>query len=121
MGVLAWIVGLVAAVGFAMSGSAKVTGQAMMEASREKFGFADNLWKGLGGLEMLGALGLVIGLFSDDNSLEFIGFFAAVGLIITMIGALIYHVRAGDPPKELMGAAIMLALVVLYIVAIGAR
>ena len=121
MGVVAWIVGLVVALGFVMSGAGKILGNAMMDASRDKFGFADNMWKGLGGLEVLGAVGVIIGLLSDNNNLEWIGFLAAIGLIITMVGALVYHAKENDPPKEMVGAAMMLILTVVYIIAIGAR
>ena len=121
MGVVAWIVGLIAVAGFTMSGMAKIRGLAMMNESRDKFGIADTMWKGLGGLEVLGALGLIIGLLSDENNLEFLGFFAAIGLIITMVGALVFHVRAGDPPKEMGGAIVMLVMCIIYIIAIGAR
>ena len=120
MGVVAWIVGLLAAAGFVMSGMAKISGQAMMEASRTKFGFAEQQWKGLGGLEVLGAVGVVLGLLTDGN-LEILGYLAAMGLIITMIGALVHHQRAGDEPKEMVGAAVMLVLCVVYIIAIVVR
>lgn len=120
MGVLAWIVGLIVAAGFAMSGGAKIQGVAMMNESRDKFGFSDGMWKGLGGLEVLGAIGVIIGLVSDGNT-EWIGVFAAIGLIVTMVGALVYHARAGDEPKEMGPAAMLLLLSIAYIVLLAVR
>ena len=120
MAVVAWIVGLILIVGFGMSGVMKIMGQPMAVEMAEKLGFS-NLRQAIGGLELLGAVGVLIGLLTDGRDAELIGLFAAVGLILTMIGAVVYHVRAGDGPKDFAPALVMAALAVLYVIAIGAR
>lgn len=119
MNVVAWIVGLVLTAGFMMSGAMKLMGQPMAMEMAEKLGFT-KLRQAIGGAEVAGAVGVFIGLLSDGGT-EWLGFLAAIGLIATMVGAIVYHARAGDKPKEMMPAAVMGALAVLYIVAIGAR
>lgn len=120
MGVLAWIVGLVLAIGFVMAGLAKLRGIADMNATRDRLGVSESLWRAIGGLEILGAVGVFIGLL-DDGGIEWIGVLAALGLIITMIGAVVYHRRAGDPSKEMMPPVVMLVLAVLYIILLAVR
>lgn len=120
MAVVAWIVGLVLTIGFGMSGVMKVIGKPMAVEMAEKLGFS-NLRHAVGAAEMLGAVGIFIGLLFDGRSLELIGLFAAVGLILTMIGAVVFHVQAGEGPKDFAPALVMAALCVLYVVAIGAR
>ena len=65
---------------------------------------------------MLGAVGVFIGVITAD--LEWIGLLAGFGLIALMIGAVVYHNRAGDPPKEMAPAVMMMGLSVLYIIAL---
>ena len=120
MGVLAWIVGLVLAAGFVMAGLAKLRGKADLNATRDRLGVSESLWRAIGGLEILGAVGVFIGLL-DDGGVEWIGVLAALGLIIITIGAAAHHRRAGDPPKELVPAAVMLVLAVLYVILLAAR
>ncbi|MEM7323561.1 MAG: DoxX family protein [Actinomycetota bacterium] len=121
MGVLAWIVGLLLAAGIAMAGVSKLRGDAAMVETQERFGMSAGLFRIIGGLEVLAAIGLIIGLFTDGQNAEWIGFLAAVGLILLLIGAVVSHARAGDPPSGWVPAIVMLALSVLYIIFIGAR
>ncbi|MGH1492415.1 MAG: DoxX family protein [Acidimicrobiales bacterium] len=120
MGVLAWIVGLLLAAGFIAAGASKVMGAPMMVQMRDRLGLSDGLLKGIGGLEILGGVGVFIGLLSSGDA-ELLGTAAAIGLIAMMIGAVVYHVRAGDPPKELVGSIMMLVLAILYIILLAAR
>ncbi len=120
MAVVAWIVGLILIVGFGMSGVMKIVGQSTAVEMAEKLGFS-NLRQAIGGLELLGAIGVFIGLVTEGRTVEPIGVFAAVGLILTMIGAVVYHVRGGDGPKDSAPAVVMAVLAVLYVIAIGTR
>ncbi len=120
MNVVAWIVGLLLAGGFIMAGAAKVRGVEQMVASRDRLGISPNLFTAVGGLEILGAIGLIIGLTGDGN-VELLGTLAAIGLIIVTAGAIVYHRRAADPPQEMMPAAVMLVLSILYVVLLAIR
>ncbi|MGI9606850.1 MAG: DoxX family protein [Acidimicrobiales bacterium] len=119
MGALAWIAGILLILLLLMAGTMKITEHEMSLDVARRLGVPDQMWTYIGGAEVLGAIGLFLGLLGGD--LEFIGLIAAVGVIALMAGALIYHQRAGDPPKEMLGPLVGLLLTILYVVAIGAR
>ena len=68
-------------------------------------------YKRIGALELLAALGLLIGLVE-----AWIGLAAAVGLVFLMTGACITHLRNGDGPREIAPAVAMTAGLVSYLV-----
>lgn len=118
MTVLEWITAIILAVGFVMSGAMKLSGQKMALEMAEKLGVG-NLRMLIGGAEVLGGIGVIIGAAVSD--LEWLGVLAAIGLIALMIGAVVYHQRAGDKPKDMMPAGVMLVLAVVYIIALFAN
>ncbi|WP_326829945.1 DoxX family protein [Streptosporangium sp. NBC_01810] len=63
-----------------------------------------------GGLEILGAVGLVIGLW-----IEGLGIAAAAGLALLMAGAVLYHVKARDTAKNTSASLVLLVLSVVTI------
>jgi hypothetical protein len=56
-------------------------------------------------LELAGAVGVLVGI-----AVEALGLAAAAGLVLTSLGAIAAHVRASDPPKALVPAAVGLVL-----------
>lgn len=120
MGVLAWITGVVLTLGFLASGGAKLTKQKMAADVAQRLGYT-NLLVPIGAAEIAGAVGVFIGLLSDDKGLEWLGLLGGVGLLVTMVGAVIYHLRGGDAPKEAAPAGVLAVLCVLYLIAIMAR
>ncbi len=71
----------------------------------------------IGVAEVLAAAGVFIGAAVTD--LEWLGAAAAVGVILMMIGAAGYHIRAGDR-LENIPAVVVTTAAVLYLVAINA-
>lgn len=63
------------------------------------------LYRAIGSLELLAAAGLLAGLVFLP-----LGIAAAAGLVLLMIGAIGYHVRAGDPPVTLVYPGVPLVL-----------
>lgn len=120
MAALAWITGLILTVGFGMAGGMKLIGNDMAIDMANKLGYA-KLRQPIGAAEIAGAIGVFIGILSDDDNLEWLGFFAALGLIALMVGAVAYHVRAGDGPKDYAPALVLGVTAILYIVAISQR
>jgi len=59
----------------------------------------------LAGLELLGALGLLVGIWSKP-----IGVAAAAGLTLYFAGAVIAHVRVKDPAKDITPAVVLFIL-----------
>lgn len=111
MFILTIILAIVVGGAFAMAGMGKLTGQAMMAEARTHLGLAPPLWKAVGALEVLGAVGLFIGLFAD---LAIIGVLAAAGLVAMTIGAVFYHQKAGDAVKEWLPAVVMGSLAIFF-------
>lgn len=115
MTALAWITGVILIVGFAMAGGTKLMGVAMATEMADRLGYT-RLLRLIGVAEVVGAIGVLIGLVSAD--LEWLGVLAALGLIATMVGAVVYHQRGGDGPKDSAPAVVLAVLAVLYIIAL---
>ncbi len=120
MGVLAWITGILLTFGFLASGGMKLTKQKMAVEVAQRLGYS-NLLVPIGAAEVAGAVGVFIGLLSDDKGLEWLGLLGGIGLLITMVGAVIYHLKGGDAPKEAAPAAVLAVLCVVYLAAIMGR
>lgn len=109
------IVLTVALVGcFTMLGLAKVAGAAGMPARAAHVGFNSAAYKRIGALELLAALGLLLGLVE-----AWIGLAAAGGLVLLMAGACVTHLRIGDGPREIAPAVVMTAGLVSYLVLVA--
>ena len=113
MYVLNVIVAVLLGVGFLMLGVGKLADVKMMAQARQHLGLTSGLFKAIGGLEVLGGAGVLIGLHAD---LPLIGILAAVGLIGMTIGAAAYHQKAGDAMKEWAPAVVMGAMAIFYII-----
>ena len=100
---------------FTMLGLAKVAGTAGMLARAEHVGFNSAAYKRIGALELLAALGLLLGLVE-----AWIGLAAAVGLILLLAGACVTHLRNGDGPREIAPAVVMTAALVGYLILVTA-
>lgn len=120
MGVLAWITGVLLSLGFLASGGGKLTKQKMATDVAQRLGYS-NLLVPIGAAEVAGAVGVFVGLVSDDKGLEWLGLLGGIGLLVTMVGAVIYHLKGGDAPKEAAPAVVLAVLCVLYLVAIMGR
>lgn len=75
--------------------------------SMHSVGVSDSQMRGLALIEILGALGLVIGIW-----IPVLGTLAAAGLAIYFAGAVVAHVRAKDSAKELAPALVILLIAV---------
>lgn len=118
MVVVGWIVGVLVIVGFGLAGASKLAGSQQMVEAAERLGFS-SLMRPIGVAEVLGALGVLIGLIVSD--LEWLGVLAALGLVGMSIGAITYHRRGGDGPQDMAPAAVLGVLSVVYIIALFAN
>ena len=71
----------------------------------ESLGVTPGLQRTVGTLEVIGAIAALVGLW-----LQPLGLAAAIGLVLMMIGALVFHVRARDTFKGSAGALSLLVL-----------
>jgi uncharacterized membrane protein YphA (DoxX/SURF4 family) len=114
--VLTVIFSVVTAALFAFVGVNKLTGTQQQVDAAGHLGIPWDGYRLIGVAELLGALGLLIGL-----GVVWLGVLAAVCLLLLMIGALYMHNKAGDT-RALMGPAAIggvLALVTLVLRLVG--
>lgn len=116
MTIALWIVQILLALAFVLAGLMKVSQP--VERLRERMNWtrhvAPSLIRLVGALEVLGALGLI--LPAATHILPWLTPIAALGLVLTMIGAIVLHLRL----KEASHAGIPLVLLLLALfVAIG--
>lgn len=98
------VAGLLAAL-FLSTAAMKLAGVAPSLAMRDHFGIAAPTWRAIGVLELAGASGALLGLAVRE-----LGIAACAGLVLTSLGAIASHVRAGDPPAVAAPAGLALAL-----------
>lgn len=117
MTAIAWITGLLAATGFGMAGLAKVSGQTAMRESAAHIGMQWSQFRLIGLAEVAGAIGVVLGLASND--LVAVGVAAAAGLALVGIGAVGVHRKAGDPASGFAPAAVLSIVALVAAISIG--
>jgi uncharacterized membrane protein YphA (DoxX/SURF4 family) len=105
------IVSALLALVFTFSGVNKLNGNKEMHQVRDRLHIAPKLWLTIGALEIAAAVGLLVGL-----KVAALGVAAAAGLVLLMAGAIVAHLRARDPGKEVMPPATLLIVAVAALV-----
>lgn len=113
MTALFWISTAVLVLAMGGIGGMKLVGHEEGIRQAERLGY-DNIRIPIGIAEVLAAAGVLIGAFVDD--FRWLGMTAAAGVILMMIGAIGYHVRARDR-FEAVPAIVVLVAAVLYLIA----
>jgi uncharacterized membrane protein YphA (DoxX/SURF4 family) len=106
---------IILAVSFVFTGLPMATGQPSSVEQGRHLRFSPRNYRLLGLVQIVGAVALAIGVFWEPLALA-----AAAGFSLMMIGAVVTHLRAGDPaakvfPATLFGLA-SIATVVLFLV-----
>ena len=91
MSLAATILSILLALLFLVAGSPKVMDAKSSQKLRDNLHVNPTLWKTVGALEALAAIGLIAGIFIPP-----LGLAAATGLALLMAGAIITHLRAHD-------------------------
>ncbi len=115
MNAAVWIVQVLLALAFGAAGLMKMTQPREKLQTNLKWveDFAPNTIKGIGALEALAAIGLILPFLT--GILPVLTPLAAAGLILTMIGAIITHIRRGESPMTLINLVLLvLAAFVAY-------
>ncbi len=114
MNIALWIVQILLALAFAMAGIMKASQP--LDKLRKMMAWtndvAPSLVRTVGILELLGALGLILPAIT--HIWPWLTAVAAVGLVLTMIGAVIVHIRYKQISS--IGTPIFLLLLALFIV-----
>lgn len=96
---------------FVLIGSAAVAGMKMLVENFRRFGYPQWFRVVTGSLEVLGGIGLLIGIW-----LPWLAELASAGLTLVMLGAVLTHLRTRDPWKEITLAIVMGVLTSLVVV-----
>jgi uncharacterized membrane protein YphA (DoxX/SURF4 family) len=110
-----WIVQILLALVFFMAGIMKLLTPIEKAAERTPYveDFEQRHLHAIGIVEILGALGLI--LPAATGILPWLTPLAAVGLALTMVGAIIVHVRRKEYPNTIMNVILLLmSLFVAY-------
>ena len=81
-----------------------------MRAAAQHFNVPWSRYRLIGVLELAAAAGVVLGIFWRP-----VGVMAATGMTLLLIGAVIFHRRAGDTARDYAPALIFLAASVAYL------
>jgi uncharacterized membrane protein YphA (DoxX/SURF4 family) len=109
MNIVLWIMQILLALAFLMAGTMKATQPIVKLADRMKWVNAlrpPQLVRVIGVLELLAAIGLI--LPAVTGILPWLTSVAAIGLILTMIGAMMLHTRRGEYPALRVNAVLLL-------------
>ena len=104
---------------FVLSGIGKVTNAKVSQEQRDALSVPPGLWRTIGVLELLGALGVVgawLGIFPI-----WLGQAAAVGFVLLILGAIVTRLRAKSPVGMLLMDVVTIVLSVLTLVALRGR
>jgi hypothetical protein len=96
------VTGLLAAL-FLAAGAPKIAALPKSLEIRDHLGVPAGSWRLIGALEIAGAVGAAIGL-----AVRPLGLAATGGLVLVAGGAIVTHLRAGDPPSEAAPAGVAL-------------
>jgi uncharacterized membrane protein YphA (DoxX/SURF4 family) len=116
MNIALWIIQVLLAISFLASGTNKLARPRLALVSQTPYveDFTDGQVKGIGALEVLAAIGLVVPPLVHVAT--FLTPLAAVGLVLLMAGAAVTHLRRREPQMVAVNAVL---LILAAVVAIG--
>lgn len=117
MDIVIWILQIVLAVAFIAAGAMKLARpRAALVSSGMAYAedFSDNAMKGIGALEVVGAIGLILPRLTGIAPV--LTPIAAIGLVLVMVGAVVVHVRRKEQfvPPLVLGVLSLLLAVLLF-------
>ncbi|MBN8590239.1 MAG: DoxX family protein [Anaerolineae bacterium] len=115
MDVALWVIQVLLALVFVMAGVMKLTQPKEKIAAQMPWAndFSQNNIRLIGLVEVLGAIGLI--LPSLTRILPVLTPLAALGLVVTMVGAILTHLRRKETPMIVVNVVLLvLAAVVVY-------
>jgi len=114
MDVLVWITTVLLVLGVGGVAALKLSGNAEVVEQANRLGY-ERIRVATSVAEVLGVIGVVTGAVNSD--LQWLGVLSAIGIAGMMVGAIVYHRRAGDTWPTLP-SILMLISSALYIVAL---
>lgn len=112
MNIALWVVAVLLAGAFAAAGAGKLTMTRKQLAEKGMTyveDFSDGQIKTIGALEVLGVIGLILPPLV--GIMEFLAPLAATGLLATMAGAIVVHLRRKEPFVPALALGVLAAFV----------
>jgi uncharacterized membrane protein YphA (DoxX/SURF4 family) len=117
MSVVAALLSIVLCLAFAMAGAQKILFNPVMSKSAEHLGFTKRGYRRIGILEIVAALGVIIGVVAHRSSVfGVLNELAAAGLTLMMALAVRLHLRRGDGAKMFSPALVLGFLALLELI-----
>jgi glucan phosphoethanolaminetransferase (alkaline phosphatase superfamily) len=117
MRAVASILSIILFLAFATTGAQKMIFNTMASKAAEHMGLMKRTFQLVGLLEVLGALGVMIGLAAKKGTfLALLNEAAATGLLVTMVAAIVFHFRKGDGLKGSLPALVLGAVCLIELV-----
>jgi hypothetical protein len=104
---------------FVLSGIGKVTNAKVSQEQRDALSVPPGLWRTIGVLELLGAVG-VVGAWLGVVPI-WLGQAAAIGFVLLILGAIVTRLRAKSPVGMLLMDVVTIVLSVMTLVALRGR
>jgi uncharacterized membrane protein YphA (DoxX/SURF4 family) len=109
------VVSLLLVVLFLITGGVKLLRNRSSTANREALGVPPRLWWTIGVCEWIGAAGLIVGIWAPAAGLA-----ASVGLVVLIIGAMVFRARAVSDQRAGIAADVVVLIVLLLSVVLSA-
>ena len=109
--VLLAVSGVLTALVLVGAGGSKIAGKPAMRESAEHFSIPWNQYRLIGFAEIAGAVGILVGIWLNG-----LGLVAGIAVVALMVGAVAFHVRAGDAINGIVPAIVALAISAVYVV-----
>jgi uncharacterized membrane protein YphA (DoxX/SURF4 family) len=117
MTVVAALLSIALFLAFGSSGAQKLVFNPAVSRVADHLGFTKRSYQRIGGFELVGAIGLLIGLAARGSSvLAIVNEVAAGGLFLLMVAAVTVHLRRGDAAKYVAPALALGLLVMLELI-----
>ena len=117
MSAVASIISLVLFLGFATSGLQKLRFNPMASQSASHLEFSKAAYQRIGALEIVGGIGVLVGLAAKGSSvLAILNEVGAGGLTLLMAAAVYFHIRKGDGLKRYSPALVLGVLALLELI-----
>ena len=113
MELLTWIAGISLCVMLGIVGIGKTIGWKVSLETRDRIGVGPGLWIAIGAAETV-AMGIIIA--ATVNGWKLVGIATATGVLVLMIGAIVYHGKANDLKAAYVGPILVIVLAALYII-----
>ncbi|PXY34577.1 invasion protein [Prauserella sp. PE36] len=114
MSIVIGVLSLLLTAAFLSAGGARLAGVEPLRSYAGHLGLSTQVNRAIGALELAAAAGLIVGFWFRPAALV-----ASIGLVVLMVGTVLRHLRAKDPPAVAAPGASLGLLAVANAVLLG--